>query len=162
MSNAESALEHIKQIHQPMCGEAYPQDKKIYCRVCIANDGGSRHWPCPTIKIAEKALKSKKVGKCWMCTQGDSVPLWNSSDGFHYHGKSRCKAFKSTPKNPGHSAGGQNAAKLRPGWKKIKTSCLTAGELIEKINRSLKKRVAQGYENEHLDWIREQIQEWYS
>ncbi len=46
--------------HEPLTGEAYPQDKNRYCAVCIGVDGGSARWPCGTVRAIRKHLCPKE------------------------------------------------------------------------------------------------------
>lgn len=46
----------MEKRHEPLTGEAYPQDRNRYCAVCISGDGGSARWPCGTIRAVRKFL----------------------------------------------------------------------------------------------------------
>lgn len=59
LSQVRLGVETILGIHEPITGEAYPEDRNRYCAVCMSGDGGSRRWPCPTVKAVYKYLGSR-------------------------------------------------------------------------------------------------------
>lgn len=51
-------------LHEPFDGEAYPDDPKQYCTICVRQDGGSEIFPCRTLRTIGFALtKSEKQAR---------------------------------------------------------------------------------------------------
>lgn len=51
-------IRKTEQAHEPLTGEAYPEDRNRYCAVCMSSDGGSARHPCQTIRRMRKLLGS--------------------------------------------------------------------------------------------------------
>jgi hypothetical protein len=54
-------VEEMERLHEPLKGEAYPQDRNRYCAVCMSGDGGSSRHPCGTIRMLRKYVCSAVV-----------------------------------------------------------------------------------------------------
>jgi hypothetical protein len=52
-------IREMEKKHEPLTGEAYPEDRNRYCAVCMSADGGSSRHPCGTIRAIRKYLGQK-------------------------------------------------------------------------------------------------------
>jgi hypothetical protein len=56
-------VDTVERAHAPLTGEAYPEDRNRYCAVCMSGDGGSRRWPCGTLKAVWQFLRERDKGR---------------------------------------------------------------------------------------------------
>lgn len=56
IKQVEAFVRKALEIHEPITGEAYPEDRNRYCAVCMSADGGSRRYPCGTVKAIRRFL----------------------------------------------------------------------------------------------------------